>query len=569
MALSRVLRVSRERNHIIWLAAGIVLVVVLTAFGQIRLNDWQGEFYDALAHRDMAQFGQQLMVFAGIIAVLVVLNVLQAWFRELLKIRMREGLTRDLLDQWMQPRHAYRLALAGDMGINPDQRLQEDARHLTELTADLGIGLFQAGVLLVSFVNVLWVLSDRVALPYRGQPITIPGYMVWCALAYAAAGSSLTWWVGRPLIRYNAEHYGREAKLRFALVRINEAAEGIALDGGERAERRIVDGIFDGVVAIMRLLANNLARLTWVTASYGYIALVFPIAVASPGYFQGTLSFGALMMVVGAFNQVQTSLRWAVDNFPLIADWSATFLRVMNFYDALLGLDREIGTTERITVLEDPEERLEFRDLVLVMADGQATLLEGNVRVQPGERVQIVGMPGTGKVALFRAMAGLWTQGSGTLLLPPRSAMMFLPQRPYLPPGTLEEVLAYPAPPGTFDRAAFGEALDQVNLDRLHHALDHGTAWDRDLSVAEQQALAIVRLILHKPHWVVMNEALDTLDEEGRANLMAILERDLAKTALVSIDSAPLKGNFFGRTLHLRKLAPAQPVERRRASNRS
>jgi putative ATP-binding cassette transporter len=552
-ALITVLRVSRERNVIIGMALGIAVVVVLTAVGQVYLNTWQGGFYDALARRDLMQFTRELGVFAGIVAALVVLGVLQAWFREMLKIRLREGLTRDLLDQWLRPRAAFRLAAVGEIGVNPDQRLQEDTRHLTELTADLGIGLFQASVLLVSFVDVLWELSDRVAIPFQGHPVIVPGYMVWCALAYAAAGSLITWYVGRPRIRFNAEHYAREAKLRFALVRLSEAAEGVALDNGEDAERRLIDRVFADVLEIMARLANNMAKLTWVTSSYGYIALVFPIAVASPGYFQGTLSFGALMMVVGAFNQVQGSLRWAVDNFPGIADWSATFLRVMNFYDALIDLDRRDVAGPHIAVLEHPEDRIEFRDLAIRIGGAMTGIREGDTLIRPGERVQILGPPGTGKALLFRIMAGLWSDGTGTVLLPSRDSMMFLPQRPYLPPGTLAQVLAYPALPETYGEPALVAALDRVGLGRFQPSMERGEAWDREMSIAEQQALALVRVLLHRPRWLVMDEALGTLDEVAREKLLSILGADLPHTAVVSIDAIPLQIPFFTRTLHLAK----------------
>jgi len=455
---------------------------------------------------------------------------------------------------WLRPRSAYRLTMLGDIGVNPDQRLQEDARHLTELTADLGIGLLQATVLLFSFVGVLWELSDRVTLPIEGRLVHVPGYMVWCALAYAAFGSMLTWFVGRPRIRYNAEHYAREAALRFSLVRVSEAAESIALDGAEEAELRQLGTVFERVLEIMRTLANNMASLTWVQSSYGYIALVVPIVVASPGYFEGTLTFGALIMVAGAFTQVQQSLRWAVDNFPSIADWSATFLRVMTFYEALVSVNRLDRDAPHINVFEHPEDDLEFEELCVVMSDGTATLVEGNVRIGAGERVQIIGTAGTGKALLFRALAGLWTSGSGTLGLPPRDRMMFMPQRPYLPPGPLREVLSYPLPPDTYPRDAVAAALARVGVDRLIKDLEHTENWDRDLTLAEQQNLAIVRVLLHRPRWLVMNEALDTLDDAGRNNLLGILTRELHETAVVSIDTAVLTGPFFTRTLHVKKL---------------
>ncbi len=553
-ALVNVLWVSRERNHLIWLSIGLAVVILLTAAGQVRLNTWWGSFYDALARRDLGQFGQQLALFGIIIAFLVVFGVSQTWLQEMLKIRLREGLTRDLLEQWLRPRYAYRLAALGEIAVNPDQRLQEDARHLTELTAELAIGLFQQGVLLCSFVGLLWVLSDRISLPIEGRSVTVPGYMVWCALAYASAGSLLTWFVGRPLIRFNAEHYAKEAMLRFSLVRVSEAAEGIALDGGEEIERRQLDLVLSQVIEIMRKLANRLAKLTWITSSYGYFALLFPIAVASPGYFEGTLSFGALMMVVGAFNQVQGSLRWAVDNFPRIADWSATFLRVMTFYDALLGLGKLDKAPSELSVVEDQEGKLKFRHLTVNLPGGRGGLIEGDVEIAPGERVQIVGEPGAGKAGLFRLLAGLSSAGSGTLSLPPRKSMMFLPQRPYLPAGPLRNVLTYPLAAEISDDARLTAALERVGLGRLGSALGQAENWARELTLAEQQCLAIVRALVHRPAWLVMNEVFDALDERGRGSLIEILKRDLSGTAVVSIDPAAFTSPLFSRTLHLREL---------------
>ena len=249
-------------------------------------------------------------------------------------------------------KRVYMLGFAGEIGVNPDQRIQQDAQHLTDLTTILAIGLLQSSLLLVSFAGVLWVLSDQVVFDFGNGPVTIPGYMVWCALAYSLGGSLLAWHVGRPLIPLNAERYAREADLRIALVRISEHADGIALHDGEADERRLLNEPVDGVVTMMARLANGLARLTWITSGYGWLAMVVPIVVAAPGYFGGHMSFGTLMMVIGAFNQVQGSLRWFVDNLPQIADWRATLGRVVAFREALAAVDSIGADTGRIEVIE-------------------------------------------------------------------------------------------------------------------------------------------------------------------------------------------------------------------------
>jgi putative ATP-binding cassette transporter len=332
------------------LACGIILVIGTNAAGQVRLNNWQGAFYDALQQHDFGAFKYQLLVFLIIVAVLLFLVVAQTWLNEILKVRLREGLTRNLLDEWLKPKRVHLFAFAGEISVNPDQRIQEDIRHLTELSADLGVGLAQASLLLGSFVTVLWVLSAQIIFDFGGHTLSIPGYMVWCAVAYAAAGSWLTWLVGRPLISLNEKRYGQEAKFRFALVRVSENRETIALYRGEAGERGLLDTVLDPLLLTMRKLAGGLARLTWVTSGYGWLAIVAPILAAAPGYFSGMLSLGALMMVVGAFNQVQSALRWFVDNFSRIADWRATLLRVVAIQRALGSLETMNAAEGRIEI---------------------------------------------------------------------------------------------------------------------------------------------------------------------------------------------------------------------------
>ncbi|MBX6321588.1 MAG: ABC transporter ATP-binding protein/permease [Rhodospirillaceae bacterium] len=558
------LRRSPDRRRLILLAAGIGGVVCGNAVGQILLNKWQGTFWDAVGQRDIAAFVQQLLLFAAIVAGLLVFGVGQTWLQEVVKTRLREALTRDLLGEWLQPRRAYRLAMAGEIGVNPDQRIQEDSRHLCELTADLGTGLLQASLLLVSFVSVLWLLSEQVVFSAGGRNFTIPGYMVWCALIYAATGSWLTWTVGRPLIRMHAERYAREADFRFALVRANESAEGIALYGGEADEGRLLNAALDRTLTVMLRLARGLARLTWITSGYGWVALVVPVVVASPGYFAGTLSLGALMMVVGAFLQVQQALRWYVDNFSRIAEWRATLLRVMTFRATLPALEELEASEERITYAEHLHGKLVLESLRVSIANGSTEVDGGWVEIEPGERVVIAGEPGSGKSTLFLAIAGLWPWGRGTVYRPPAETMMFLPRRPYMPLGTLRTVLTYPRQAARFSDAAVKAALERVGLARLVSKLDRVQRWDKELRFDEQQRLAFARMLLHAPKWVVMDEAMSALDDESAHIVMSIFRRELAAAAVVNIGRAPPNQGFFSRTLHLRRV-PEGPLPPLRA----
>ncbi len=335
----RALMTSAVRNTLFLLGGLIFLVIVATAYGQIRLNRWNQPFYDALAHRDLHGFMMQLGVFCVIAGGLLILNVVQRWLAEMLKLKLRQGLVQDLVNEWLKPHRAYRLNKVGPVGVNPDQRMHEDARHLTELSSDLGVQLLQSSILLVTFANILWRISGNFAFHADGRDFSIPGYMVWAAIIYAGSGSMLSFWVGRGLIRRNADRYQRESELRTSLNRVNEHIDQIEKDGDEaRAATRIVLDLKNVLIA-MRSLVTGLTELTWVTAGYGWLTLVAPILVAAPAYFAGTLTFGGLMMAAGAFNQVQSSLRWFVDNFSTIADWRATLLRVADFRRAVVEVD--------------------------------------------------------------------------------------------------------------------------------------------------------------------------------------------------------------------------------------
>jgi putative ATP-binding cassette transporter len=555
---------ARERNALVLLSIGILLVLLANMAGQVRLNRWQGAFFDAVEQKDLAELGRQLLVFFVIVGALLALVVAQTWLHEILKLRLREWLTHKLLDGWLVPGRAYRLGISAEAGVNPDQRMQEDARHASDLTADLGAGAVQHVLLLASFIGVLWVLSRNVTFDIRGMQVAIPGYMVWCALAYSLIGSVLTWLVGRPLIRLNAERYDREAELRFALMRVSERAEAIGLYGGEADERRILDDTVRRLLVSVRRLAFGLAQLTWITSGYGWLAIVVPILVALPGYLSGALTLGGLMMVVGAFQQVQQALRWFVDNFARIADWRAALHRVMVFHDALCMLDEVDPEMERIELLDHPDGLLTFEDVSIQLADGRVVISDASATVQRGERVLLIGESGSGKSTLLRAIAGLWPWGSGRILLPPRADIMFMPQRPYLPLGTLRAALTYPLGPDAFLPAVVRAALARVGLEELAPRLDTDERWDQELSMGEQQGVGFARLLLHAPRWVFMDEATSALDQVSQARVMSVFDDELAETTLLSIGHRTSLEAFHQRVL---QLVPSEDgaVLRRRA----
>ena len=542
---------SPGRNTLILLGAALCVVVALTAYGQIKLNAWNKPFYDALSLKNYREFLYQLVVFGVIAGALLALNVTQAWLREMSKLKLRDGLTHDLFDQWLVPGRAFRLSGAGEIGVNPDQRIHEDARHLVDLSTDLGIGLLQATLLLISFITVLWGVSESVTFSVAGISFGLPGYMVWFALAYAGIASFGSWRIGRPLIGLNAERYAREADLRFALVRVNERTEAIALYGGETDEKDYLNREFSQVLAMMRRLVTGITRLTWLTAGYGWFAIVAPFIVASPGYFAGDMSLGGLMLSVGAFNQVQQALRWFVDNFSTIADWRATLLRVASFRLALLEMDKIGGETARIELVPTADDRLVFDQLGIASPRGCMKLSEKHVMIGPAERVLVIGKRRGGKTSFFSAIAGLWPWGTGRILLPPRQTMMFISHQDYMPPGTLRGALAYPSQPSQFANDVYLAALERMKLAHLSPDLDHVARWERELTPEDQHKLAFARLLLHKPRWIFLDESIDYLDDDTRGLVLDVFGQELAEAAIVNIGRADTQGGFFTRVLHL------------------
>lgn len=562
----RAILASPAGKRVIVLALILIVAILITSYGQVILNDWNQPFYDALTRRDLNEFLYQLGVYLVIVACLLVLDVSQRWITETFKFRLREGLTRDLLNLWMAPRRAFWLATSGgQMSVNPDQRLAEDAHKLCDISADLSIGLFRATVLLVSFSGVLWTISNDFTFRVGDTDYAVPGFMLWAALGYALVGSLLSYFVGRSLIRRNADRYAREADLRFALVRISEHVDGITLAAGEADERRRVEMHLSNVMLAMRRLVRGLTNLTWVTAGFGWITGIAPILIAAPLYFTGKTSFGGMMLAAAAFTQAQGSLRWFVDNFGAIADWRATLLRVANFRAALLATESNDDVGSRIEYVDGAPGAMAFENLEVDSPVGREGFREGNVVIRAGEHVLICGTPGEGKTPLFRALSGLWPWGNGRIVRPQNESMMYVPRgTPYLPRGTLREVLAYPLLTDRFPERAYAQALERTGLGRYAKSLDQAQRWDRELREEEQMALALARVVLQAPDWVVFDDTFSSMEDETLERIIEVFATHLTRTTIIHIGrSAQAHLPLFSRVLHLTRL-PAKGAEKER-----
>ncbi|MGR4869617.1 ABC transporter ATP-binding protein/permease [Variovorax sp. LARHSF232] len=559
------LRVSVVGKTLAALAGGIFVVIAITAYGQIELNRWNQPFYDAISRRDVGDFIMQLGIFAVIAGGLLVLNVAQRWLVETLQLKLREAMVTDLVGLWLQPRRAFWLQGSGPMGAHPDQRMHDDTLKLCDLSVGLGVGLLQAAMLFGSFASVLWVLSKDFSIFWDGQDHPMPGFMLWAAMVYAIGGSLMTYWIGKGLVSRNAERYAREGELRFSLTRINEHLDGISLAGGEADEKRRVAMHLGDVLQATSRVVLGLTNLTWVTAGFGWVTVIAPILVAAPLYFSGKVSFGGLMMAAAAFTQAQSSLRWFVDNFSLIADWRATLLRVAGLRQVLAtDLEAQPGGS-RIAYVEGEAGTFAIEALEVRAWAGHDRLDAENLVVHAGQRLLILGTPGTEKTLLFRALAGLWPWGSGSVRRPRGETIHYMPRgTPYLPRGTLAEALSYGVEPSIHSRQAMLDALASVGLQRLEPLLNKTGRWERELSMDEQLRLGFARVVLQAPHWLVMDEAFGAFDDDTLELIIDVLTAKLAHTGVVHIGSAgEAHGRLFTQVVHLVKAPNAPPEDLR------
>jgi len=541
--------VSEDR----WPALGLLLVVVSLTLGMVYLsvllNRWNNDFFSALQEKNAVAFRRQLLQVGWLVGAFIVLAVYQLYLNQMLEIRWRRWLTERYLRAWLTDRAYYRMQLVDGEADNPDQRIAEDVQLLISHTLALFIGGLRAIVTLGTFVAILWGLSGRLAVPIGGLTLILPGYMVWVSILYAAGGTWLTDWIGRPLVRLNFDRQRYEADFRFSLVRFRENTEGVALYRGEPDEFRGFRELFEAVVRNWWGIMRRQKRLTTFTSGYSQGAWIVPSVVAAPRYFRGELGLGGLMQTVGAFNQVQDALSFFVVSYKEIADWCAVVERLAGFERALERMRRAAALGDGVRHVDGDDTRLTVEDVDLHLPDGRPLVTHVNLSLLRGDSVLLGGASGSGKSTLFRAIAGIWPFGRGEIRASPRARVLFLPQRPYLPIGTLRSVVSYPMPAAGVDDATLREALEAVDLGGLAGRLDEAGHWALQLSPGEQQRIAFARALVQKPDWLFLDEATAAVDEVTEARLYRLVRDRLPGTTLFSVGHRATLRPFHARRL--------------------
>ncbi|MDB5620629.1 ABC transporter ATP-binding protein/permease [Tardiphaga sp.] len=535
---------------------GLLLLIVTNVGFQYGINIWNRAIFDAIEKRDGASVWHLTGVFFPLAIGSVLLGVGQVYVRMWLQRRWRAWLTNSVISRWLASGRYYQLNLVGGDHQNPEFRIAEDLRVATDSPIDFASGVVSAFLSATTFIVVLWTIGGALTLNAFGSVITIPGFLVIAAVLYAAIASGSIMVIGRAFVQTSEDKNQAEAEYRYVLTRVRENGESIALLGGEEEERAGIDRTFGNVLKQWARLAHQHMRTTLVSQGSSLIAPVVPILLCAPKFLDGSMSLGQVMQAASAFTIVQAAFGWLVDNYPRLADWNACARRIASLMMSLDGLERAergdgIGRITRGETTGDTA--LGLHDLSVTLDDGTAVVGDTEVKIEPGERLLVAGESGTGKSTLVRAIAGLWPWGSGSINFHPDRRLFMLPQRPYVPSGTLRRAAAYPAAAEDWSVEEIGIALEKVGLGHLKEKIEEDAPWDQTLSGGEKQRLAFARLFLHNPDIIVLDEATSALDAKSQDKMMQLLTEELPNATVVSVAHREELEAFHSRKIVLER----------------
>ncbi|MCZ7447899.1 ABC transporter ATP-binding protein/permease [Agrobacterium rhizogenes] len=548
---------SRRGDALAWpFTLGLLAMIGINVAFQYGINVWNRGIFDAIEKRDASTVYFLASIFPPLVLGSVFIVTSQVYVRMRIQRRWRSWLTKALLGRWIANGRYYQLNLIDGDHQNPEARLSEDMRIATEAPVDFVSGVIAAFVSASTFIVVLWTIGGALTLSIGGVWITIPGFLVVAAVIYAAITSTSIAFIARNFVKVSEVKNQVEAEFRYTLTRVRENGESIALLGGEEEERSDLDKRFGNVRRQWRLMAQQYMRTTVVSNGSMLIAPVVPLLLCAPKFLDGSMSLGEVMQAASAFTIVQSAFGWLVDNYPRLADWNACARRVASLMMSLDGLERaeKSDAVGRIVRGEtEGETMLSLKDVSVSLGDGTAVVKETDVEIGAGERVLVSGESGSGKSTLVRAISGLWPWGGGSVNFRADSRLFMLPQRPYIPAGTLRRAVCYPQPAESWTSEEIGAALDKVGLGQLKGKIEDEAPWDQTLSGGEKQRLTFARLLLNAPDIIVMDEATAALDEKSQDRMMQTVIEELPDATIISVAHRAELEAFHSRKITLER----------------
>ena len=548
---------GRGGDRLAWpCSIGLLAMICMNVGFQYGINRWNRGIFDAIERHDAGTVYYLSAVFVPLVLGSVALVTAQVYVRMMIQRRWRSWLTGAVIARWLANGRYYQLNLIGGDHKNPEARISEDLRIATEAPVDFIAGVIAAFLSASTFIVVLWTIGGALELPVAGATITIPGFLVVTAVIYAVITSTVIAIIGRHFVQVSEVKNQVEAELRYTLTRVRENGESIALLGGEEEERSDLDKTFSNVLKQWALLARQHMRTTFVSHGSMLIAPVVPLLLCAPKFLAGGMTLGEVMQAASAFAIVQHAFGWLVDNYPRLADWNACARRIASLMTSLDGLERaeQNDALRRIKHSETQGNAiLNLNDLSVSLDDGTAVVKETHVEIVPGERVLVAGESGSGKSTLVRAIAGLWPWGHGSVDFHADRRLFMLPQRPYIPSGTLRRAVAYPRAADSWTPEEITTALTKVGLDYLNEKIEEEAPWDQILSGGEKQRLAFARLLLHNPDIIVLDEATSALDEKSQDSMMEMVIDEMPTVTIISVAHRAELEAFHSRKITLER----------------